>query len=200
MMDDDEEYTDAMNEINDIEDQDDDNLTEDLSSEELSPELVKTARAEAMEVVIPHGVYVKVPIEECVCVRKTRKRPIGVRGVDVNKRDSMSLEYRARLVAKEIKRDNNNDDSATTPPLAKKALFTLAVSDLARNRGNVVGGEQKLLFIDVRRAYVYVLAQRLVYVALPDEHATPGMCGRLVKAMYGTRDAAVKLEDRYRGH
>ena len=52
----------------------------------------------------------------------------------------------------------------------------------------------------MRRAYFYALAKRTVYVALPEEDESPGMCGRLVKAMYGTRDAAVNWEDKYRSH
>ena len=50
----------------------------------------------------------------------------------------------------------------------------------------------KIDFIDVRRAYFHAKARRLVYVNLPNEDAEPGMCGRLCKALYGTRDAAQK--------
>ena len=45
-------------------------------------------------------------------------------------------------------------------------------------------------FIDVRRAYVYAASKRTVYVDLPPEDHEDGMCGKLVKSMYGTRDAA----------
>ena len=48
----------------------------------------------------------------------------------------------------------------------------------------------KLDFIDVRRAYFHAQAIRNVYVDLSPERAVPGMCGRLNKALYGTRDAA----------
>jgi hypothetical protein len=42
-----------------------------------------------------------------------------------------------------------------------------------------------LEFIDVKRAYFHAKAQRLVYVKLPGEDNQPGMCCKLVKAMYG---------------
>ena len=48
----------------------------------------------------------------------------------------------------------------------------------------------KLDFIDVRRVYFHAKARREVYVKLPAEDSEEGMCGRLNKAMYGTRDAA----------
>ena len=52
-------------------------------------------------------------------------------------------------------------------------------------------------FIDVRRAYVHALPKRLVYVKLPAEDHEEGMCGKLYKAMYGTRDAAQNWEHAY---
>ena len=48
----------------------------------------------------------------------------------------------------------------------------------------------KVDFYDVRRAYFHAAARRKVYVELPGEDYEEGMCGRLVKATYGTRDAA----------
>ncbi len=51
--------------------------------------------------------------------------------------------------------------------------------------------------IDVRRAHFHAEARRQVYVELPGEDFEPGMCARLNKAMYGTRDAANKWEHAY---
>ena len=67
-----------------------------------------------------HGVYVKVPIEECWA--NTGKYPIHTRWVDVNKGDEVKPEYRSRLVAEEIKRDNPEDLFAATPPLEAKKM------------------------------------------------------------------------------
>lgn len=167
-----------------------------LSGEELMPSLVRAARAGEMEVFKARQVYKKVPIDECIKI--TDKRPIGTRWVDVAKGDSTEPEYRSRLVAKEIKREACDEYFVATPTLeSKKALFALAMSDLAKRRGATLGDAQKKLSIDVRRAYFYALSQRVVYVALPNEDANPGMCGKMVKAMYETRDAAVNPLDSF---
>ena len=68
----------------------------------MKEEEVKLARAEEMEEVRKHNVYVKVPIEHCL--RETGKMPIGTRWVDINKGDDVNLEYRSRLVAQELKK------------------------------------------------------------------------------------------------
>ena len=48
----------------------------------------------------------------------------------------------------------------------------------------------KLAFVDVKRAYFYAKAKKDIFIRLPEEDVEPGMCGRLLKSMYGTRDAA----------
>ena len=52
-------------------------------------------------------------------------------------------------------------------------------------------------FSDIRRAFFHALALRSVYIRLPEEDSEEGMCGRLNKAMYGTRDAAQNWEAAY---
>ena len=127
---------------------------DDMSGKELDPRLVSKARLEDMEEFRKHKVYVKVRIEECL--RKTGKKPIGSRWVDINKGDESDPEYRSRLVAKEIKKDNSQDLFAATPPLeAKKLLMSLAMTEgVGFERGKEKAG-MKIDFIDVRRAYFY---------------------------------------------
>ena len=48
-------------------------------------------------------------------------------------------------------------------------------------------------------AYFQAKAKRDVYVNLPDEDWEDGMCGKLIKSMYGTRDAAHNWEEEYSG-
>ena len=55
----------------------------------------------------------------------------------------------------------------------------------------------KLDFIDISRAFFQAEAIRKVYVQLPTEDHEEGMCGRLGKSMYGTRDAAQNWSDTY---
>ena len=63
-------------------------IWDDISGKELEWALVVTARIEEMEEFRKHGVYVKVPIKECM--ERTGKKPIGVRWVDINKGDHVS--------------------------------------------------------------------------------------------------------------
>ena len=172
---------------------------DDVSGQPLDRTLVRAARSEEMIEFKQHTVYTKVPISECI--RVTGKNPIGSKWIDINKGDKTNPNYRSRLVAKEIKRGASDDMFAATPPLeAKKSLFSMAMSQFARGRARSMHGTQKLLFIDVRRAYFYAPARRPVYVTLPDEDAEEGMCGKLNRSMYGTRDAASNWEDKYSSH
>ena len=50
---------------------------------------------------------------------------------------------------------------------------------------------------DVKKAYFYAPATRDVYVDLPPERAEPGMCAKLKKSLYGTRDAALNWSQAY---
>ena len=87
---------------------------------------------------------------------------------------------------------------AATPPLeAKKMLMAMAVTEGIGYHGNNRRGGSQLEFIDVKRAYFHARARSLVYVKLPDEDNQEGMCGRLNKAMYGTRDATQNWEMEY---
>ena len=162
---------------------------DDLSGEELDAEGVDAARKEEMEEYKKHGVYTKVPIKECW--DETGKEPIGTRWVDINKGDRVNPEYRSRLVAQDIKTNKRDALFAATPPLEAK---TMLISLVASDRGMRGKERMKLDFIDVRRAYCHAKARRLVYVKLTKEDYEDGMCGKLVKAMYGTRDAAQKWE------
>ena len=44
----------------------------------------------------------------------------------------------------------------------------------------------QLEFIDIKGAYRQAPARRDIYVQLPEEESSPGMCAKLVKAMHGT--------------
>jgi hypothetical protein len=134
-------------------------------------------------------VYENVPIQQCR--DRAGIAPIKVRWEDINKGDDVNWEYRSRLVAKEIKRDKRDDLFAATLPLeAKKALFVAAVTEGIGFRKYRRQEGMKLDFIDVRRAYFYAAALREVYVELPQEDIEEGKCGKLNRAMYGTRDEA----------
>ena len=92
--------------------------------------------------------------------------------------------------------NRREDLFVSTPTLeAKQILFSMVdVRDRTRR-----GDTSKLDFIDVRRAYFQANARRAVYIELPAEDWEEGMCGKLVKPMYGTRDAAQNWEEEYSG-
>ena len=95
-------------------------------------------------------------------------------------------------------RDNREDLFAATPPLeAKKLLLSMLVTEGIGYHGNNRRGCNKLEFIDVKRAYFHARARGLVYVKLPEEDNQEGLCGRLNKAMHGTRDAVQNWEMEY---
>ena len=97
-------------------------------------------------------------------------------------------------MAKEIKTDTRLDIFAAPPPLeAKKFLFSRA----ATASGWEPSKNLKLIFIDIKRAYMYAPEVREIYVELPPQDAQEGMCGRLNKSMYGTRGAAQSWERHY---
>ena len=60
----------------------------------------------------------KVPVQDCRDT--TRRTPLGVRWVIVNKGDEAGTDCRARFVAKDLKVDERSDLFATTPPLEVK--------------------------------------------------------------------------------
>ena len=171
-------------------------MYDDISGEPLDMEQVKEARKEEMKEFNKHEVYIKVPLQECW--DETGKEPIGTRWVDTNKGDKVHPEIRPRLVAQEIKREKREYLFAATPPLeAKKWLFSFAVTEgIGYVRGRKLEG-MRIDFIDARRAYFHALARRKIYVRLCREDYEHGMCGRLQKGMYGTRDAGQNWECEY---
>ena len=50
---------------------------------------------------------------------------------------------------------------------------------------------------DVKKAYFFADATRKLYVELPPEEYKAGKCGRLLKSLYGTRDAGAIWEAVY---
>ena len=68
--------------------------------------------------------------------------------------------------------------------------MSMAVTEGVRfQEGNRKRG-MKIVFTDVRRAYLRALSRGEVCVKLPHEDCEEGMCGRQSRAMYGTRDTA----------
>ena len=69
----------------------------------------------------------------------------------------------------------------------------MMVSHAASGRNHGHGG-RKILVIDARKAHLHAMAEREVYVDLPPEQLVPGVCARLNRCVYGTRDAPAGWE------
>ena len=125
------------------------------------------------------GVWKRAPITECWA--ETGKAPIGSKWVDVNKGYAKKPQIRSRFVVKEIATYKTDDFFAATPPLeALRLLLSIAASS---------GQDIKVELLDARKAHLHAFADRTVFVQLPPEVGEPGYCARLVRCLYGTRDA-----------
>ena len=107
---------------------------------------------------------------------------------------------KSRLCAREFARDQRDDLFAATPPLmATKLLLSQCASEGGwGRRSREKGASLRLMALDVRRAFLYGRIQRSVYIKLPPEDprsGEAGVLGRLLRTMYGTRDAPLVWHD-----
>ena len=116
------------------------------------------------------------------------RKPIATRWVDVNKGDAASPDVRSRLVAKDFAVHRDDSFFAATPPL--EALRML-ISDMMTEVGSGAK-EVKMMVLDAKKAHLHAWAERDLYVVLPEEAG--GGCARLVRSLYGTRDAPALWE------
>ena len=162
---------------------------DDLTGKLLKWEKVIKARFNEVEALIKMGVWEVVPL--AMCLTRTQKRPIKGRWVDINKGDDIMEMYRSRYVAREIRDQHGGAHRewlfAAMPPL--EALKIL-ISRTGRV-GTTEHMRHKLMFMDISKAYLHAdVADPDLYVELPKEIKQPGMCGHLLKALYGTMEAA----------
>ena len=150
----------------------------------LPPKLVQQARAEEIKFMLDWNVWERAPIADCW--RETGRAPIGSKWVDVNKGDAAKPLIRSRFVVKEIATYKTDDFFTATPPLESlRLLLSLAAS---------VGKDIKIEVLDARKAHLHAFATRTVFTQLPPEEAAAGYCARLVRCLYGTRDAPKRWE------
>jgi hypothetical protein len=157
---------------------------DEITGAALPPELVRQARAEEVKFMLDWGVWERALVTDCW--RETGKAPIGSKWVDVNKGDAAKPQIRSRFVVKEIATYKSDDFFAATPPLESlRLLLSLAASS---------GQDIKVEVLDARKAHLHAYADRTVFTQLPPEEAAPGYCARLVRCLYGTRDAPKRWE------
>ena len=160
---------------------------DEITGEVLPKELTRAARMEELTFMKSWQVWDTVPVS--LCWKALGKPPLGGKWVDVNKGDSDNPLIRSRYVAKEIAMSKDLEFFAATPPLeALRMLLSMAATGGARGSG------KKLMVLDARKAHLHAMCEREVYVQLPPEVAAPGMCARLRRCLYGTRDAPARWE------
>ena len=133
----------------------------------------------------------------------TSEAPTRTKWVDVRKMNDDGEEFmRSRLVARDFRPRRGPDRPdlfAAMPPLeAKKMLFIMTVAGGAfEQRGSK--DEQKLMFIDVRKAHLNGVAddKEWVFVELPPEFHVYGRFARIRRSLYGMRKAAISWEKNY---
>ncbi len=158
---------------------------DEITGAPLPPKLVQQARAEEIKFMLDWGVWERAPIADCWA--ETGKAPIGSKWVDVNKGDATKPLIRSRFVVKEIATYKSDDFFAATPPLeALRLLLSMAASSEHH--------DIKVEVLDARKAHLHAFADRTVFTRLPPEVDEPGYCARLVRCLYGTRDAPKRWE------
>lgn len=169
---------------------------DDISGAELDLSQVKKARAHEVAYVRKMNLYTKVSIDECI--KRTGKRPIAVKWIDVNKGDAKCPNCRSRLVGKEFNTYQDVTMFAATPPLeAPRTIIPIAATVQDRH-----ALPKSIMTNDVSTAYFYapVPEGQFIYVDLAPEDRLPGeenLCGRLNYSMYGTRKAATNWQQHY---
>ena len=168
-----------------------DSYRDEYTNEELPLGEVRLAMLDELEYFCDK-VWVLVPMEEAL--NDEDGKVIGSRWVNCNKNDINDPDVRCRLVAQEVNMHNDESFYAATPPLeSKRMLFSQFASEQQRN-----GEALKLGFVDVKKAYFYGVPERSLYVKLPPELGLDKkLVGKLVRCMYGTRDAGAIWEGCY---
>ena len=166
---------------------------DDVTGKILDSNEVMKARQNEIDELIRLQVFDKVHTDQCW--QHTGRAPITARWIDIDKGDEQKHVYRSRFVAREIKSKyggaEREDLFAATPPWE---AIKLLLSNIVTNHSK----DYKLMMIDISKAYLFApVVHEHIYVDLPPEIGEPGMCARLKKALYGTRDAAHAWEQEY---
>ena len=160
-------------------------------------DLLLAARREEIDWVLSEGVYEILPMQEC---RDTGMKPLDLIWVDTDKSaDPTRKEIRSRLCSREYRTKKQGKIQraplasqlfSAMPPLEEVKVFvSIMISLSLSNQGKPL----KLRHYDICRAHFQGAAQRLLYIKLPAKDRQKydeDKVGRLVKSVYGTRDAS----------
>ena len=89
---------------------------------------------------------------------------MGVKWVKTNKGTAKNPEVRCRLVAQEFATNDYRDDLfAGTPPLAAMRMLLSEAASRGRERSR----RTKLMVLDIKKAFLYGVIRRSLYIELP---------------------------------
>ena len=169
--------------------------SDDVRGGALPARLVHEARVRELEYLRQRQVYEYATWREAL--NRTGKKPLRLKWIDTNKGSKGDPFIRSRMVCTEVRKKGTDAIFSATPPLESlRALISKAASESLHGHRD----PYKLMLIDVSRAHFYAKAVREVYIELPaeDPRSKDGQfCGRLLKTMYGTLDAADRWADLY---
>jgi len=176
---------------------------DDITGQVLLDSLVGEAQAKELAYFDTKNVWTLRPRSECF--DKTGKKPITVRWVLVNKGDDQSPNYRARLVARQMRHQGVESIFAPTPPLeAIRTVLSLAATRLPGDGPHSRDPNSKrriqVSFLDISRAYFNapIDKEHPTFVELPPEHPQHGTAvAQLNMHMYGTLRAADGWQEEY---
>ena len=166
-----------------------DSYKDEYTGEELPMGYVRNAMLDELEYFCDK-VWVGVPID--VARNDPDGKIIGSRWVNCNKNDINDPDVRCRLVAQEVNLHADESFFGATPPLEAKRLLFSEFASRAKSE------DLQISFVDVKKAYFYGIPERTLYVRLPPELGLgKDVVGKLVRCMYGTRDAGAIWENCY---
>ncbi len=151
-------------------------MYDEYTGEQLDATLVEKAKSEELSYFKTKNVWKVVPRAQA-----SGRRVVGTRCVSCNKGDTEHPEIRCRLVCQEVQTYQSEEFFAATPPIESlRMILSLAAEK----------NERQVFLVDISRAHFNAPIGREVFVELPSEAGLArGVVGRLVKCIYGTRDA-----------
>ena len=156
--------------------------SDDVSGAVLDPVKVQEARNVEMDYFRKMVVYNKVPRWQ-----SNGHKVIRTKWIDINKGDTVSPDFRSRLVAMEFNEFVDPSLYASTPPLEAMRFM------LHRAATNKSGKRDCIMTVDIKRAYFNAVSTRKVFIEIPVEDRNDddgNVVGELRLCLYGTRDAA----------
>ena len=136
---------------------------DDRTGKSLKPKEVRAARKCEIDTLVAMGVYEVVPRSKA---HRSGQKIIQTRWLDAYKSTNpQKCDVRSRYVAKEFATTSRDDVFAATPALeVVKIMMSLVASS---NEGRCPS--QRIMVMDIKRAFFYAPMHRELYIELPDE-------------------------------